>query len=479
VTGARDAAARPRTRQRPRARTRLRDRPFFVPLLLGVVVAVVHSLSPTPQSGDSRLSVVTAWRFATHFDLRLEGYPAVQALAAQGDLVASGGHLVPFFPWPTMLLALPGTLVAALFGVDPGALSIADPNLTWLVEVPTASVMVALTAVLLHRIVLTLPQPWATPRTALVTALVFAFGSMAWSVGSRALWQQTASMLFIAAAVVALQRLERRPRWGLLLGLWLTLAVVMRPTNAILFALIALWVLWRRRSAFLPAVGGAAIVAVPFAAFSFSQYGTVLPAYYLPTRMVSTGVYELAESIAVNLVSPSRGLLFFAPVLVIAAIGVVLRLRGKTFTSVDLVFILAFACQFVVIARFGSTHGFTFGPRLMLDTLPLLMILAVPALSRLAHPRRETGAAATALVAAVGLLVAAGFFVNATGALLRSAVCWNVSPVLLDAAPERVWDWGDVQFLRPYALLAEGTAPIDLVAPSCTTNLAVSPGAIR
>ena len=53
------------------------------------------------------------------------------------------------YPYAPALFALPLVVVAeALPGIDPGDLSVSDPNRTWLIEVPTASVPTALASVL-------------------------------------------------------------------------------------------------------------------------------------------------------------------------------------------------------------------------------------------------------------------------------------------------------------------------------------------
>jgi hypothetical protein len=124
-----------------------------------------------------------------------------------------------------------------------------------------------------------------------------------------------------------------------------------------------------------------------------------------------------------------------------------------------------------VISKFGSTNGFTYGPRLLMDVVPLLVLLAAPTFGVLRLPRPSS---VSKLLAMAGVIVvlAGGLFVNASGALSRAAVCWNVSPEKIDDAPERVWDWADPPFLRPWRALAEGapffvgTCPVAAVPPS-------------
>jgi hypothetical protein len=38
--------------------------------------------------------------------------------------------------------------------------------------------------------------------------------------------------------------------------------------------------------------------------------------------------------------------------------------------------------------------------------------------------------------------------VEAQGAILRSAWCWNNEPTDVDAHPSKLWDWSDPQFAR-------------------------------
>ena len=63
--------------------------------MIAAVVFVVQSLSPTPQTGDSRLSVVTAWQFLHHLNLHLEQYPRVTELTNHYDMVKHAGHILP------------------------------------------------------------------------------------------------------------------------------------------------------------------------------------------------------------------------------------------------------------------------------------------------------------------------------------------------------------------------------------------------
>jgi len=450
-----------------RERVAERLRAWRPALLLGLAVFVVHAISPSPQTGDSRLSVIVAWQVLTTGSLDLAGVPAVDALAWRGDLITTaGGAVVPFFPWPPMLLALPGALILALVGVDPAGLSLSTPNETWIVEIPTAAAIVAITTVLLRRLVLDAGERWSTPLVANVTAFSFAFTTIAWSTGSRALWQQTVSMLAIVLTLLAVQRRDRGGAWPWLIGVFAALALIVRPTNAVFVGPLVIWMAVSARPHIPRGLLGGTVVMLPFVVVSWVFYGGPLPPYYLPTRLGDTPVWGFAESLAVHLISPGRGLLIYVPLVILAVVGVIVRVRDRSVRGLDAVLVTAVLLQLVVIARFGSTNGFTYGPRLLLDIVPLLTLLAAPTFivlaARPARRRIDT-------IAAVGvaLVLAVGLFVNGTGAVTRAAVCWNVTPERIDDAPERVWDAADPPFLRPWTRLAAGqpffvgTCPLD------------------
>lgn len=170
--------------------------------------------------------------------------PSVGPAVAQTsyDVVSRGGETLPFFPWPPMLLALPGVALADLAGVDVPALRPSDPNQTYPIEVPTAALIVAATAVVMALLVLELsPAGRRSVRYATGVALVFAFGTAAWSTASRSLWQHTPAMLCAALALLAATRSRRDLCYLWLLGAALAIGFTMRPTGAVPLVVIGLW----------------------------------------------------------------------------------------------------------------------------------------------------------------------------------------------------------------------------------------------
>lgn len=210
-----------------------------------MLVFVVHSVSPSVQVTDSRLSVFTAYSVYRHRTLDLSRLP-MRARSQIGtedyDVVNHDGALLPFYPYGPMVMLTPAVAAADLAGFDPAGLRLVGPNETWKIEVPSASLLVALSTLAMALIgyALTRGPERLRVRVGLTTALFFGFGTAAWSTASRSFGQHTPAMFFIALALMVLIAGARTSRWSLVpAGAYLAAAYVMRPTSAITVAVLA------------------------------------------------------------------------------------------------------------------------------------------------------------------------------------------------------------------------------------------------
>lgn len=443
-----------------------------VVVVVFLLVAFVHALSPSVQVGDSRLSVPVATQVIRQQNLHLEGSHVVTELDDTYDVRHVDGHTLPFFPWAPMLLAIPGAVAYDLVGRDPGALRPSDPNQTWIIEIPTASLLVAATSVVLMVAVFGAAVGTVSERRrlAVTAALVLAFGTGAWSTGSRALWQHTPSMLCLALALLAALRLDRADgaRWAYALGVALAAAYTMRPTNAVALVLILVWVAVTQRPKLGRALVGAAAVGIPFTVVNLMEYGSLLPPYFAGSRLGTETAVGFWEALAMNVVSPSRGLLIYNPIVILAVVGSVAKIRRGAWTSLDSALVAVVAVHWLVIARYGSTGGSAYGSRMWTEVLPIVVYLSVPALRALLELATDrTPPRASLVLGGAVLLLGWSVAVNATGAVLRSGYCWSATPVHVDQDPSRVWDWSDPQFARPYRRALEGASVHDVVLETC------------
>lgn len=428
---------------------------------VAVVVGLVYCLSPAVMVGDSRMSLPTAVSIVRSADMTLDEFDTVQALRTEYDVVERDGRLYMGYPWPPTLFLVPVVALADLVpSVDPAAVSLSSPNRTWIYEVPVAAALMAVAVALF----------FAAARDAagrasadvLVATGALAFGTVWWSSASRALSQHAAAAPFVALALYLLSRSRRDDGAVPWLGAAVAGAYVMRPSAAVLVAVVTGWVVVAHRRRLAAYLARAAIVAVPFVAVNLVAYGALLPPYYSADKVGGTSEPLVA---ALGLfVSPSRGLLWYSPIVVLSLVGVAIRARRRQLDAVDAVIGLTVAGMFAVVAAWPNWWGgSSYGPRLLAETMPFACWYLVPAFEGLRERRRGRARLLVAGYAVVGAAVLA----NAQGALMRASVCWNSVPSFVDSAPQRLWDWSDPQVLRAARDLSDGASLRQVVIGSC------------
>ena len=446
-----------------------RQWPTWIAIFL--VVFLVHLTSPNSSVADSLRTVPVADSMVHRRTISLDayrtgGWGGPPPIETGYGVEEAQGHLYPRFPWTVSLFLVPVVVVvdgaaAAGIGQTVAERSI-ELNTDWEFQVAGMSYVVALAAVLVYafsRLLLPIDDERRRRLLALAVTFVFAFGTSMWSTASRAAWQHGPSALFLAAATLVAVRSRTRPQplLSLLLGVALAGAYVMRPTSVIPLLLFTLWVLVARFRQVPVYVAGLAVVLVPFVIVNLRAWGTALPPYFSAGRAeYHPGMFE---ALAGNLVSPTRGLFVFSPILLLSIVGVVMKLRGRTIDLLDLTMIASIGAHWVAISLAIDNAaiplwwgGHSYGPRLFTDMIPFLLALSMPAVVWVATSR------ARALKLSAVALVAISVFFHWQGAYLRSSYCWNVIPENVDQHPDRLWEWDDPQFLRGVSELVSGPA---------------------
>jgi hypothetical protein len=218
-------------------------------------------------------------------------------------------------------------------------------------------------------------------RTALAVTLAFAFGTSVWSTASQGLWQHTPSLLFQLLALWFLLRGDERGASPAPAGLFLSLAVISRPTNAVTALVLGAYFVFRYRRRLLAFVLWALpplLLALLYNAgvngspFVFGYQEGVAQQFSLPR-------WEAAQGL---LFSPSRGLFVLSPFLLLAPVGLWFGWY-REHQSLYAFLAVAFVGYTGVMAAWGSLGGWAYGARMLTDALPSIALLLVPAVSRL------------------------------------------------------------------------------------------------
>jgi len=107
----------------------------------------------------------------------------------------------------------------------------------------------------------------------------------------------------------------------------------------------------------------------------------------------------------------------------------------------------AVAVQIVMTASWdGWWGGGAYGPRLLMDTIPWFVVLAVSGFTAFLNDHRLTMPKRAAVISVGLLLLTLSVAMNAVGAMSVSANRWSIKRSV-DTNPQRVWDWEHPQFL--------------------------------
>ena len=249
----------------------------------------------------------------------------------------------------------------------------------------TASLLTAVAALL----VFLAARGFVRPLPAALVALAFGLGSCVWPVSSQALWQHPASTFCLSLAAWFLLRSTGRPRSAAWCGAALGMAVLCRPTTAVAVVCVGAYLLWTdRRGCFAYVLGGLPfLVALAiYNGYYFDSplvFGQTVASELIALRGEDT-LWQSSwlESVPGLFISPSRGMVWFSPVLVLgfataAAVWRQPRYRVLIPLQASVVLMILVAGKW-----FDWFGGLTWGYRSIIDTTPLLALLMVPLIER-------------------------------------------------------------------------------------------------
>lgn len=338
------------------------------------------------------------------------------------------------FPPGIGLLALPILL--------PFALSERLPELTTVIL--SAHLAAALIEALATLLLWSVLARFVSARWALGLILLYFLGTSVRTVASQALWQHAGVHLAVAAALwLVLREAPVSRARELAAGVLLGLGTVVRQTTVI--AALGIGGLDLRRAAL--ALAGATVGALPLLAWNAIAFGNAFEQGYGPKPFdanVAQGLYGL-------LLSPSRGLFVYAPYLLFAIAALVLawrrpgpvasRLRGLS---------LAWVATLLLYAMYAEWWGGrVFGARFLDDLAPVLF-------AALAWGIGQGLLAARPWRVAFWVAGAWSLLLFNVAALVYSNERWDMRPENVNFAPERLFDWGDPQWLAVLGDLPAG-----------------------
>ena len=405
-------------------------------LLLGVGLVVGRATVTYAQVSDPFGTLLVSKAIATHGTIRLDVL-GLADLVPRLDyrLFERGGHQYYVYPLGTPLIATPFVAVAGAFGMDVTEYGTEVRLQHWLVVACAVC-----TAWLSLRLARRLLPFWP----ALACTGAFWAGTSLASAAGAALWSHNLAVAcaLLAIDVVVAAELSRAPvRWAPL-GLLLFLGYLVRPTMAV-FAVVTLgWAAVRDRAGAMKAAVAIGAGLALFAVFSWREFGELLPPYY---RMGLQSSPFSGEALAGLLISPSRGLLPFSPLLLAVWATRPLAVRTWPLSAGWWLVALAWPVALVLaLSRWGMWWGGgCYGPRLLTDALPGLFLLTLRA-----WPVVRPSGATWLAVGVLGASTLFSAYVHVAQGLYNPwTIRWNVEPSV-DTDPWSRFNWRFPQFLH-------------------------------
>ncbi len=254
-------------------------------------------------------------------------------------------------------------------------------------------------------IVFLIAARWLGTARGLLVAAIFGLGTCAWSLGSQALWAQTAMQPFVALGIDQFFRLrDGRRGFAVTTGLALGCAVCVRSTSLFVLVAIGAYLLATDRKALALCIAGALPPLAVLAAYNARHFGSPFVEAHMTmgtaVAVAKTGSPDLWSTPLWQgalglLVSPARGLLVYSPILVLSFVGAYHALRDAGWRPFAPLVVAAAVVMAMRFKWFDWWGGFSYGYRPLMDAIVPLTLLTIPALGA----RRFDGRAARAFVA--------------------------------------------------------------------------------
>ncbi len=343
-----------------------------------------------------------------------------------------GEHVCSIFPPGVALLALPILVPAVLAGVPPS-----DVTTLLLLGHLAAAILEAIAALLLWSIV----RRSVSARWSVALVLLYFLATSVRTVGSQALWQHSGVHLAIAVSLwlVLVDRPVSRNR-ELVAGVALGVGTVMRQTTAIVVLGIA------RRRTLLWTFAGFGVGIIPLLVYNAVAFGDPFEQGY-GTKPFDTPALEGLYGL---LLSPSRGFFIYTPYLAfgVAALTLAWLRRGEVARRLRGLGVAAAATLALYATYTEWWGGRVFGSRFLDDLAPVLFAALAWGIGQGLLTRRWARRV---------FWVAAGWsLLLFNAAALVYDQKWDTDPVNVNFHPEKLFDWGDPQWLAVLRALPDG-----------------------
>jgi hypothetical protein len=350
--------------------------------------------------------------------------------------INTGDHFISKYPVLTSILALPIYAGPYFAGV----------SFTREVVATLANITAALITTFSAIFLLFIFRKYLSEKWSIFLVVAYAFGTSSWTISSQDLWQHGTSQLFLILVVYLLLKPKKSDLIFLLTGLAIGLAVAARYLNIIFAVIFLIYILYKYREKIVATLLG---LLVPLSLIAIYQ------SYYLNSPWHTGYSCELQKTPCIEgwnslfwdgfgglLVSPGRGLFIFTPFLLFSVIGAWYIWKRKKENKKNYNLLLRYLSIGVlvfilVMSKWWAWYGgVTYGPRMLVDIVPFLMLLFIPVVKNGLFRKKI-------ILGCFILLVLFSMVVQFAGAIHWDKT-WGVADTLV-GDHSWLWDWDNSQ----------------------------------
>jgi hypothetical protein len=452
-----------------------RESLFNIVLFLGSVI-IYTSSSRLQSVGDTIPASIWLFNFLDNHSLTFNNLPKEVLAAGLGHYFFkhSSGDWISIYPITTAIVTAPIYAIfyiyskLAHYGATIDLLTPAFESQRLIYEKTSAAILASVSSVLLFS---TLKMRFR-PSIALVITIIFGFATTTWAISSQALWQHgVVNFTFLgglystlkaqacdaknygSSLVDRFKQFLRRRSWFLFLaGICCGLLLGARPTSSLYL---------------LPILGYALITQFRNIGFFFLGLLSYVPILWWNLHYFGSWMGGYATMPGFNrldsfwtafpgiLLSPSRGILVYSPILIFALPGCILLIKGLKRSQkilVDRLFLGLFFISICIVSSYFSVAawwaGWSYGPRFLTDALPSFCLMIAYCVEFFTQKMIQSYWQTLGKILFIATLIfSMGTQVLAIG-LTSDAGDWNALPYSVDIQNERLWDWSDSPILR-------------------------------
>jgi hypothetical protein len=413
---------------------------LFLVLIAFLTAYLIYRTNELVWSLDSVYVIPTSLSIINEHDIELGEYSQLFVRPRDYRITEVDGNYYNYFPIGTSILILPFVGGIEIYR-SYKATERGKPGISFIIVEKWIS---AIIAALCAAVIFMIARQCLGILLSYCVFLIFTLGSPLWSVGSSALWQHGPTMLMLSSSIYLILLAEKNEKMSQFVSIPLAFSYLIRPTNSISIIVLSLFVFYKYRKYFIRYLLWALPIAGFFVAINLNIYGTILPPYYNPERIFN--FTHFFSALAGNLISPSRGLLVYSPILILAVISNLLRIKNGEMKSLDWMAVVIILAHWLIVSTFSHWWGgVSYGPRFMSDMIPYFILPTIYLISYLSDQPKVKKILGISLMVT---LIAVSTIIQYRGVNELSTYQWNRSPVRVDQKPSRVWDFSDPQFMR-------------------------------